>query len=85
MLSFQPLNIFQPIKPQQLQPLLTTFQNKPLYFHLQTTNPPYPNHFHQPLFNPPTFLPNIQVTYQHPQLNPPHKHPFPLPFKLRDP
>ncbi|WP_145367975.1 DUF1806 family protein, partial [Staphylococcus aureus] len=53
--------------------------------HVETTNAPYPNHFHQPLFNPATFLTNIQITYTHPQLKRPNKQPYPIPLKLSNP
>lgn len=60
--------MLEPIKAEEVQRLLTTFENKPVYLHVETTNGAYANHFDQRVFNAGTFLRNIQVTYEHAQL-----------------
>ena len=59
--------MLEPIKAEEVQRLLTTFENKPVYLHVETTNGAYANHFDQRVFNAGT-LRNIQVTYEHAQL-----------------
>ncbi|MCE4959805.1 MULTISPECIES: YojF family protein [Staphylococcus] len=76
--------MLEPIKAEEVQRLLTTFENKPVYLHVETTNGAYANHFDQRVFNAGTFLRNIQVTYEHAQLKGGAKDPFRVGLKLRD-
>ena len=76
--------MLEPIKAEEVQRLLTTFENKPVYLHVETTNGAYANHFDQRVFNAGTFLRNIQVTYEHAQLKGGDKDPFRVGLKLRD-
>ncbi|TRM02222.1 DUF1806 family protein [Staphylococcus hominis] len=78
------MNVLEPIKAEEVQRLLTTFENKPVYLHVETTNGAYANHFDQRVFNAGTFLRNIQVTYEHAQLKGGDKDPFRVGLKLRD-
>ena len=43
------------IKAEEVQRLLTTFENKPVYLHVETTNGAYANHFDRRVFNAGTF------------------------------
>ena len=36
---------------EEVQQLLTSFENKPVYLHVETTNGAYANHFDQRVFN----------------------------------
>ncbi|PJM33878.1 DUF1806 domain-containing protein [Staphylococcus hominis] len=78
------MNVLEPIKAEEVHRLLTTFENKPVYLHVETTNGAYANHFDQRVFNAGTFLRNIQVTYEHAQLKGGDKDPFRVGLKLRD-
>lgn len=72
------------INAEEVQQLLTSFENKHVYLHVETTNGAYANHFDQRVFNAGTFLRNIQVTYEHAQLKGGDKDPFRVGLKLRD-
>ena len=39
------------INAEEVQQLLTSFENKPVYLHVETTNGAYANHFDQRVFN----------------------------------
>lgn len=60
--------MLEPINEQEVLNLLTSYENKPIYLHVETTNGAYANHFDERVFNAGTFLRNIQVTYEHAQL-----------------
>ncbi|WP_178377509.1 MULTISPECIES: YojF family protein [Staphylococcus] len=72
------------INAEEVQQLLTSFENKPVYLHVETTNGAYANHFDQRVFNAGTFLRNIQITYEHAQLKGGEKDPYRVGLKLRD-
>ncbi|MBK3956940.1 YojF family protein [Staphylococcus haemolyticus] len=72
------------INAEEVQQLLTSFENKPVYLHVETTNGAYANHFDQRVFNAGTFLRNIQVTCEHAQLKGGAKDPYRVGLKLRD-
>nr|WP_279390497.1 MULTISPECIES: YojF family protein [unclassified Staphylococcus] len=72
------------INAEAVQRLLTSFENKPVFLHVETTNGAYANHFDQRVFNAGTFLRNIQVTYEHAQLKGGDKDPYRVGLKLRD-
>ena len=72
------------INAEEVQQLLTSFENKPVYLPVETTNGAYANHFDQRVFNAGTFLRNIQVTYEHAQLKGGEKDPYRVGLKLRD-
>ena len=69
---------------EKVQTLLSSYEDKPVYLHVETTNGAYANHFDQRVFNAGTFLRNIQVTYEHAQLKGGDKDPFRVGLKLRD-
>ncbi|MDI1829127.1 DUF1806 family protein, partial [Staphylococcus aureus] len=52
--------MLEPIKEQEVIDLLASFEHKPVYLHVETTNGAYANHFDQRVFNAGTFLRNIQ-------------------------
>ncbi|WP_182474504.1 YojF family protein [Staphylococcus devriesei] len=72
------------INAEEVQQLLTSFENKPVFLHVETTNGAYANHFDQRVFNAGTFLRNIQVTYEHAQIKGGDKDPYRVGLKLRD-
>lgn len=76
--------MLEPINAEEVQQLLTSFENKTVYLHVETTNGAYANHFDQRVFNAGTFLRNIQVTYEHAQLKGGEKDPYRVGLKLRD-
>ena len=76
--------MLEPIKEQEVIDLLTSYANKPVYLHVETTNGAYANHFDQQVFNAGTFLRNILVTYEHAQLKGSEKDPYRVGLKLRD-
>ena len=76
--------MLEPIKAEEVQRLLTIFENKPVYLHVETTNGAYANHFDQRVFNAGTFLRNIQVTYEHARLKGGNKDQFRVGLKLRE-
>ena len=80
----QGVKVLELINAEEVQQLLTSFENKPVYLHVETTNGAYANHFDQRVFNAGTFLRNIQVTYEHAQLKGGDKDPFRVGLKLRD-
>ena len=69
---------------RQVLNLLTSYANKPVYLHVETTNGAYANHFDERVFNAGTFLRNIQVTYEHAQLKGSEKDPYRVGLKLRE-
>ena len=71
------------INAEEVQQLLTSFENKPVYLHVETTNGAYANHFDQRVLMR-YVLRNIQVTYEHAQLKGGDKDPFRVGLKLRD-
>ena len=76
--------MLEPIKYEEVMDLLTSYENKPVYLHVETTNGAYANHFDERVFNAGTFLRNIQVTYEHAQLKGGDKDPYRIGLKLRD-
>ncbi|WP_436854926.1 YojF family protein [Staphylococcus caeli] len=72
------------IDPSHVQSLLSSFENKAVYLHVETTNGAYAAHFDQRVFNAGTFLRNIQVTFEHAQLKGGNKDPFRVGLKLKD-
>jgi len=78
------VNVLEPIKYEEVMDLLTSYENKPVYLHVETTNGAYANHFDERVFNAGTFLRNIQVTFEHAQLKGGDKDPYRIGLKLRD-
>ena len=76
--------MLEPIKYEEVMKLLTSYENKPVYLHVETTNGAYANHFDERVFNAGTFLRNIQVTFEHAQLKGGDKDPYRIGLKLRD-
>ncbi|MBO1199252.1 YojF family protein [Staphylococcus simiae] len=74
--------MLEPIQEQEVLNLLTSYENKPVYLHVETTNGAYANHFDQRVFNAGTFLRNIQVTFEHAQLKGGNKDPYRIGLKL---
>ena len=72
------------IQIDQVQTLISEYENKPVYLHVETTNGAYANHFDQKVFNAGTFLRNIQVTFEHAQLKGGNKDPYRVGLKLKD-
>ena len=68
----------------KVQTLLSSYEHKPVYLHVETTNGAYAAHFDQRVFNAGTFLRNIQVTYEHAQLKGGNKDPYRVGLKLND-
>ena len=68
----------------KVQTLLSSYEHKPVYLHVETTNGAYAAHFDQRVFNAGTFLRNIQVTYEHAQLKGGNKDPYRVGLKLKD-
>lgn len=68
----------------KVQTLLSSYEHKPVYIHVETTNGAYATHFDQRVFNAGTFLRNIQVTYEHAQLKGGNKDPYRVGLKLKD-
>ena len=76
--------MLEPIKYEEVMKLLTSYENKPVYVHVETTNGAYANHFDERVFNAGTFLRSIQVTYEHGRLKGGDKDPYRIGLKLRD-
>ena len=72
------------IQVDQVQSLISEYENKPVYLHVETTNGAYANHFDQRVFNAGTFLRNIVVTFEHAQLKGGDKDPYRVGLKLKD-
>ncbi|SUJ25345.1 Protein of uncharacterised function (DUF1806) [Staphylococcus arlettae] len=70
------------IEREKVQSILTSYANKPVYIHVETTNGAYANHFDQRVFNAGTFLRNINITFEHAQLKGGDKDPFRVGLKL---
>ena len=70
------------IQIDQVQTLISEYENKPVYLHVETTNGAYANHFDQKVFNAGTFLRNIQVTFTNAHLTGGVKEPFRVGLKL---
>lgn len=68
----------------KVQTLLSSYEHKPVYLHVETTNGAYAAHFDQRVFNAGTFLRNIQVTYEHAQLKGGNKDPYRVGLKLKN-
>ncbi len=68
----------------KVRTLLSSYEHKPVYLHVETTNGAYAAHFDQRVFNAGTFLRNIQVTYEHAQLKGGNKDPYRVGLKLKD-
>lgn len=68
----------------KVQTLLSSYEHKPVYLYVETTNGAYAAHFDQRVFNAGTFLRNIQVTYEHAQLKGGNKDPYRVGLKLKD-
>lgn len=68
----------------KVQTLLSSYEHKPVYLHVETTNGAYAAHFDQRVFNAGTFLRNIQVTYEHAQLKGGNKDHYRVGLKLKD-
>lgn len=47
--------MLEPIKYEEVMKLLTSYENKPVYLHVETTNGAYANHFDERVFNAGTF------------------------------
>ena len=69
---------------EKVQTLLSSYEDKPVYLHVETTNGAYAAHFDQRVFNAGTFLRNIQVTFEHAQLKGGNKDPYRVGLKLKD-
>lgn len=52
------------VQPEQLQELITSFANKDVYIHLETTNGSYAAHFNEGFFNAGAFIRNVMVNYE---------------------
>ncbi|MEB6037331.1 YojF family protein [Staphylococcus pseudoxylosus] len=76
--------MLEEINHEKVQSLLSSYEHKPVYLHVETTNGAYAAHFDQRVFNAGTFLRNIQVTYEHAQLKGGNKDPFRVGLKLKD-
>ena len=74
----------EPIIDEKVQTLLSSYEDKPVYLHVETTNGAYAAHFDQRVFNAGTFLRNIQVTFEHAQLKGGNKDPYRVGLKLKD-
>ena len=70
------------IQVDQVQSLISEYENKPVYLHVETTNGAYANHFDSKVFNAGTFLRNIQVTFTHAHLTGGNKEPYRVGLKL---
>ena len=68
----------------KVETLMSWYEHKPVYLHVETTNGAYAAHFDQRVFNAGTFLRNIQVTYEHAQLKGGNKDPYRVGLKLKD-
>lgn len=82
--KYKGVNVLEPINEREVLNLLTSYANKPVYLHVETTNGAYANHFDERVFNAGTFLRNIQVTYEHAQLKGGEKDPYRVGLKLRE-
>lgn len=51
------------IEKKKVQEILTSFQNTPVYLHVEITSGMYASHLDDSVFNAGTFLRNIQVEY----------------------
>ncbi|WP_204180510.1 MULTISPECIES: YojF family protein [unclassified Staphylococcus] len=69
---------------EKVQTLLSSYEDKPVYLHVETTNGAYAAHFDQRVFNAGTFLRNIQITFEHAQLKGGNKDPYRVGLKLKD-
>ena len=47
--------MLEPIKYEEVMKLLTSYENKPVYLHVETTNGAYANHFDE----------RVSVSYTH--------------------
>ncbi|WP_323703355.1 YojF family protein [Mammaliicoccus sp. Dog046] len=70
------------IQVDHVQSLISEYENKPVYLHVETTNGAYANHFDNKVFNAGTFLRNIQVTFTHAHLTGGNKEPHRVGLKL---
>ena len=52
------------VKPDHLQELITSFANKDVYIHLETTNGSYAAHFNESFFNAGAFIRNIVIKFE---------------------
>ena len=53
------------INNEEVQALLSSYEHKPVYLHVETTNGAYAAHFDQRVFNAGTFLRNIHILQNH--------------------
>lgn len=52
------------VNQEHVQELLTSFANKDVYIHLETTNGSYASHFDQSFLNAGAFIRNIVIKYE---------------------
>ena len=52
------------VKVEHLQNLITSFANKDVYIHLETTNGSYAGHFQEKFFNAGAFIRNVVVKFE---------------------
>jgi hypothetical protein len=72
----------EPVKPDHLQELISSFANKDVYIHLETTNGSYAGHFNEGFFNAGAFIRNIVVKFELGKVagDSPHRIGLKLPF-----
>ena len=52
------------VNAEHLQELITSFANKDVYIHLETTNGSYAGHFQEGFFNAGVFVRNVVIKYE---------------------
>ena len=59
---------------EQVQQLLQSFANEPVYIHLETTSGAYASHLQEGFFNSGAFIRNVQLTFEHAHVTPDSPH-----------
>ncbi|WP_422396741.1 YojF family protein [Staphylococcus massiliensis] len=80
----QGVKALEPINKDKVQSLLESYENKPVYLHVETTNGSYASHFDDRVFNAGTFLRNIEVTFTHAELKSGLNDPYRVGLKLNN-
>ncbi len=52
------------VKPAHVQELISSFANKDVYIHLETTNGSYASHFNEGFLNAGAFIRNIKIQFE---------------------
>ncbi|MFS0783924.1 YojF family protein [Bacillus sp. 1P06AnD] len=55
----------KPIEPSAVQKAIDSFQQEPVYIHLETTNGAYASHFGGGAYSAGAYIRNAQVEYEH--------------------